>query len=244
MEGKPLTPLAHGSILIVGTMSGNFGSDIRENPRVIMWDSQHESWLRKSVPDNVRAIFVTRWVGHDAFTNIIAEARKRQLTIFNPMGTGLIAKQVRELLGLSKQNLELPQDTEKKEEIEMPKSLTHGEKGKLKPLHKFINSELTDAQNAHNLMIEAKKMGIDTTLASLENSVGVLRRKAGVIRRPASVKVVEHIKHVTPKKSDVLVQMFDNLIKEMQDMRAAYIATVDENNSLKAKIAQFKKLVE
>ena len=46
---------------------------------------------------------MTRWIGHNSFGTILAEARKRHITMFNPEGTGIIAKQVKELLDMNKQ---------------------------------------------------------------------------------------------------------------------------------------------
>jgi regulator of replication initiation timing len=52
---------------------------------------------------------------------------------------------------------------------------------------------------------------------------------------------------VSPKKKksveskDVTVEMFDAIIKQLQDMRQFFVATVAENNSLRAKLESLKK---
>ena len=102
-EVQPLQPLNGGLVLIVGAKASNFDEEIKTHPRVIIWDSQHEHWTSKDIPSNVRAVFVTRWIGHNAFSNLLSTARKRHITMFNPEGTGIIAKQVRELLSMTKQ---------------------------------------------------------------------------------------------------------------------------------------------
>ena len=77
IEEKPLTPINHGQILIVGGKTSNFDSDILDNPRVLLWDSQNENWHSKEIPSNTVAIFMTRFIGHntfllsDPFSNII-----------------------------------------------------------------------------------------------------------------------------------------------------------------------------
>ena len=54
MEGQPLKPLTHGNILIVGAKASNFSEEIKSHPRVVIWDSQNESWIGKSLPSNVQ----------------------------------------------------------------------------------------------------------------------------------------------------------------------------------------------
>ena len=149
-DPKPLHPLTYGNILIAGCKASNFNDEILNNPRVILWGSQNEHWLSKELPVNTRAVFLTKWIGHDAFTNIIKEARKKRITIFTPQGTGLIAKQVKELLNMNgtkdittvkytapvvAKATELP--------VTNPMTDTYKKPGKLKPLHQFVNFATT-----------------------------------------------------------------------------------------------------
>jgi len=79
----------------------------------------------------------------------------------------------------------------------------------------------------------AKELGIETTEGSLTQFVVVQRRKQNQTAVPKSLQ----------SKLDVSVQMLDNAIKDMTDMRAFLIATVEENKQLKAKLDGFKKLL-
>jgi hypothetical protein len=222
MEAKPLQPLSHGTILLVGVKASNLGDEIRTHPRVTVWDSQNEHWTSKSLPDNTRAVFMTRFIGHVAFDKIVTEARKRQITIFNPDGTGMITKQVKELLGIIK-----PEPT-----TEKVKEVT---KGKLQPLHEFIDFNLTNTENARALMLKAKELNIDTTEESLGVMVGNRRKKAtGVTGIPRSIQ----------PKLDVSVEILDNMIRELKDMRDFLISTTEENRVLRAKMENFKKLMD
>jgi hypothetical protein len=218
-NGKALTPLAHGNILIVGVKSSNLSDEIKTHPRVTLWESQQQHWTNKELPENTRAVFVTRFIGHVAFDKILTEARKKQITIFNPTGTGIVSKQVRELLGLDKRA------------EEEPKMKT---RGKLIALHAFIDFTKTDTENAKLLAAKAVEMGIVTTERSLANSVGTLRRKQSGTGK---------LKSLQPKL-DVTVEILDGMIRELQDMRAFLIATVDENKMLRTKLSKFKQVLE
>jgi F0F1-type ATP synthase membrane subunit a len=76
-------------------------------------------------------------------------------------------------------------------------------------------------------------LGIDTTEASLAQLVTVQRKRQNQTAVPKSIQA----------KVDVAVEMLDNAIKDMTDMRAFLIATVEENKVLKAKLDGFKKLL-
>jgi len=229
-EVKPLTPLSHGSVLIVGTKASNFSDELKNHPRVIMWDSQNENWTSKSLPDNVRAVFLTRFISHASFANIIADARKRNITIFSPEGTGIIAKQVKELL-----NMQGPMPVAVPAPTPVVETVVDNSKGKLKPLLPFIDFTKPNVENARILFAKAKELGIQTSEASLAQLVGVQRRHAsGVTGVPKSIQ----------SKLDVSVEMLDNAIKDLSDMRDYLIATVEENRLLKTKLNKFKSLIE
>jgi flagellin-like hook-associated protein FlgL len=236
---KPLQKLTHGSVLIVGGKASNFDDEIRTHPRIIMWDSQNQHWDGKELPQNVRAVFITRFIGHVAFGKILASARKRQLTIFNPEGTGMIVKQVRELLGLAK-----PTTVEiKPTMVTTTTPVKTGGKtlkghSKLNDLMQFHDANKTIVENARLMFEKAKEQGIETTVGSLAQKVSVMRRK----ERGATVKVPRP--GVTRSaKMDVSVEILDNVIKELQDMRDYVVAVTKENEVLKSRIEKFKKVL-
>lgn len=236
---KPLAPLSHGNILIVGTKASNFDEELRTHPRVIMWDGQHENWVRKDIPQNVQAIFFTRFIGHNAFGKIVAEARKKHLTVFNPLGTGTIARQVKELLG----SVEPVQKFEVTEEVK--ESQTMNTKvtgyGKLPVFIPFIDFTLNNRANAKILMEKAKELGVESTPDSLANFVGAYRRKMNHSSYRRTKVKTETVKKPTGQL-DASVQILDNLIKELKDMREFLIETTNENKSLKNRLNKFKEL--
>lgn len=226
MEVKPLTPLTHGQVLIVGAKASNFDDEIRNHPRVVIWDSQHESWTNKDLPQNVQAVFITRFIGHTMFGKIQDEAKKKHITIFNPSGTGIIIKQVRELLNLVKPAL--------KEETKMII-----QKGKLRPLISFIDFNKTNKENILVLSAKAKELGIQTTDSSLSQLIVVKRRKFQQ-KNSVAVKTPKTVKNV----KDISVDMLDNVIKDLTELRAYLVATVKENDTLKQRIEKFKKVLD
>lgn len=231
MDGKPLTPLTHGTVLIVGVKASNFDEEIKTHPRVIIWDSQNEHWHAKELPSNTRAVFMTRFIGHSAFNHIVRDARKRQITIFNPNGTGIIARQVKELLSIDRVQ---PTTQETITVVNHTTTDTRQIKNKLKPLHQFIDFSKTNHANAEILYKKAVEMGIPTTERSLEQSIGKVRREMHGTAVPKSIQ----------PKVDVSVEILDNLIKELKDMRNFLIETVAENQKLRAKVEKFKKFFD
>jgi hypothetical protein len=235
MEARPLHPLEFGNILIVGAKASNFSEEIRTHPRVILWDSQNESWSGKSLPSNVRAVFVTRFIGHAQFDNLLREARNKKITMFNPEGTGAITRYVKELLTILPREIKY-EETPKQETTVEPLKVQHV--GKLSPLIPFIDTSLTKKKNAELLLVKARELNIQTTLASLANFAGVIRKKAGESTHKSPKQ-----KSTPDSKLDITVQMLDNLISELKDMRNFLIATTAENKRLKDRLDRFKQLL-
>jgi hypothetical protein len=237
MKVKPLQPLTHGSILIVGAKASNFSDEIKNHPRVTVWDSQEQHWTDKNLPANTRAVFVTRFIGHAAFKNIIEEARKRQITIFNPEGTGIIVRQVKELLSLNKEetmttineSMHTHPTTPKTEVKVNPK----GQHGKLHALIPFINFNQSNTENADILMLKATELHITSTRDSLANFVGN-QRKAKQFPSKSKVKSVSSNSNKSSVKSlDASIEIFDDIIKNLKDMRQFLIDTTRENGELR-----------
>ena len=247
-EMKPLRPLDSGVVLIVGTKASNFDYSLRNHPRIVMWDSQQEHWTNKDMPTNTRAVFMTRFIGHASFEKIVSEARKRHITIFNPMGTGTIVRQVRELLAIPTQS-EVRVEPTNVTEVQKETTVAPG-KSTLHPLIPFMDFTLTNAENARRLYMKATELGITTTVGSLSQYTMIQRKKQGYA--PLVLRVQKHFKPglpdtVLPNETadlDVTVQMLDGFIKGLQDMRGFLIATTDENRSLRIKLAKFKEAME
>lgn len=244
-EVKPLKPLNGGLVVIVGGMVSNFAEDITNHPRVILWDSQNEKWQGNSLPANTRAVFFTKWVGHASWGNIMREARSRGITVFNNEGTGMLMRRVRELLDISKIHPQV-----ETEETIMPEPVrTHAPnvKGvsKLDPLVPFIDYAHNNVWNADALLQKAKELHIDTTRGSLSVWVGRLRRNLGLTRseRPPVVRK-SPAPHLKSTELDASVEILDDTIKSLKDMRQFLIETTNENARLRARLDKFRKMFE
>lgn len=248
-EMKPLTPLKDGIVLIVGTKASNFDDELRNHPRVVMWSSLQEHWTSKDVPTNTRAIFFTRFIGHAAFRNIQEQAIKRHLTMFNPTGTGMIVKQVKELLNIDSVRTPVEPTIETKEITVTATTDSRQVKNKLKPLIPFMDFSKSNAENGRVLYMKAIEMGIESTVNSLAQYTMVQRKKQSepvtVIQNNKPVRVTRA--QITERKAetvDVTVEILDGLIKGLQDMRQFLIDTVEENKTLRARVNAFKTAME
>jgi hypothetical protein len=242
MNGQPLKPLTHGNILIVGAKNSNFDDEILTHPRVIIWSSQQEHWSNKDLPSNVQAVFVTRWIGHQPFAKILAEARKRHITMFNPEGTGMIARQVKELLAMNNKETNEMVTIQVPQQVKYDRDLVVKNPSANSKLHVFlpyVDWDKNNTENANELMKKAGELGVTTTLSSLANYIGVERKKlTGKGLKDTHPKI--H-KSKTDTGLDVAVQMLDDAIQSMKDMREFLIKTVEENNKLRARLDMFKK---
>ena len=212
--------LNHGNLLIVGAKVSNFDPEISTHPRVILWESQDERWVGKDLPINTQAVFLTKFVGHAQTDKIIQEARKKRIPITHAEGTGIIAKQVRQMLNLE------PVVTKEKVPVK--------EHGKLHALIPSIDFTKSNIENAKFLLEKAKELGITTTEASLAHLVSSQRRKQSATAVPRSIRA----------KVDVSVEILDSMIQQLNDMRDFLIATVEENRTLRARVDKLKRALD
>jgi hypothetical protein len=160
--------------------------------------------------------------------------------MFNPEGTGIIAKQVKELLAMNK-----PETI-----VDADRSTVHkgGIVAKLTVLLPHIDWNKSNTDNARSLMQRLHEFHISSTEASIPNFIGVQRKKMGLNthRRQTHpvVKVVKVSKGKADTGLDVAVQMLDDAIQSMKDMRVYLISTTEENNKLRARLDMFKKALE
>lgn len=250
-ESAPLQPITGGVIVLVGIKISNLPPDLRYHPQIVMWESQSQHWTSKDLPLNTRAVFLTRWIGHNEFSNIMKQARARHITIFNPQGTGMIVKQLRELLNMN--------GTKKEEGIIVDTPTTkvltrHGgtRTPKMYKLRPFVDFNKSNAQMARELLEKAKELEVDTTFGSIAQWLYATRKKEGLPpltdrktpRNGGRKQARQTVQSAIGATEDVAVQMFDNIIKEMTDMRELLSKTMAENVKLRAKVTKFRKFFE
>lgn len=244
-EPHPLRPLDGGVVVIVGAKASNFDDEIRNHPRVHLWSSQEQHWTNKPLPANTKAVFVTKWVGHVPFGRILAETRKRGITLFNQEGTGLIARHIRELLAIptaaplaTTPPPPAPPITPPVEGTPVPRKHIKVEPGKLHAFVPYIDWSKNDRQNARLLIEKAKELGITTTEGSL--SVWMWRQRQN--RKGIQVVRSKRLIKQQDKAENTSIEMFDKVMSDLKDLRAHFMATMKENSKLRAKLEEFKRL--
>ncbi len=132
-------------------------------------------------------------------------------------------------------------------------------KGKLIPLLEFVDWSKGNTENARALMANTvKKLGIKTTMGSLSVYIGKERDKLGKpkVARGGSVKKSERapvIKIATRSSGakvksgselDVIVNLFDEALKSLGDVREYLVEVTNENAELKQQMAAIKPLLD
>lgn len=107
-------------------------------------------------------------------------------------------------------------------------------KGKLTSLIPFVDWTKSNAENAKILMRKCIELKIKSTEASLAQWMSNQRLKQSGTAIPKSAR----------PKLDISVELLDNMIKEIGDMRDFLIATCEENRILRAKVDKWKKIME
>ena len=77
-------------------------------------------------------------------------------------------------------------------------------------------------------------MGITSTEKALANMVSTLRKKQST----------DTPKTFPKYKNDVAVEIFDNILKELKDLRQYLVQTTEENRTLRTRIEKFKNMLE
>lgn len=107
-------------------------------------------------------------------------------------------------------------------------------KGKLNFLVEHINFSESNTENARRLLRIATEKGIRTTIGSLAQLVSNHRKHQGGTAVVKSART----------KLDLSVNMLDDAIKGLTDIRDFLIATTEENRLLKQRIEKITKAME
>lgn len=107
-------------------------------------------------------------------------------------------------------------------------------RGKLNALIPAIDFTKSNAENGKILFRKANELGIKTTIGSVTQFVAIQRRKQSGTALPKSAR----------SQLDVSVDLLDDMIKNLGDMRDFLILAVEENRLLKTKLEKFKKAME
>lgn len=226
MDVNLVAELAKGGTAIVVHGVTGFVKEFSTHPRVKFLDgnSVPGDALQSEVPDNTKVIVITDGLPMYHRTWIHAYAQRRNIPYLVRKSNQAIYEDLKKWFP-ENGNVVKPSTEEVKEGFK---------RGKLEPLIPLIDFSKSNAENAKILLRKAHEMGIRSTEASLSQLVGNQRKKmqGGTVPRSARPKL------------DVSVEMLDDAIKGLTDMREFLIATVEENRMLKTKLDKYRKALE
>jgi hypothetical protein len=218
--------IALGKGDVVAVIYGNTGwvKEYQNHPSVIMLDGKaRDSNLQTRIPQNTRAIIFTEGLENLNHAWVMSYCRSKQIPYFLRKGNQAVYDLLKSVL---------PNGDDVKPTSEEVKDAMV--RGKLVPLIPFIDFTKSNAENSKILNRKAKEMQISSTEASLAQFVAIQRRKLSGTAIPKSAR----------PKLDLSVELLDDMIKGLGDMRDFLIATCEENRLLRAKVERFKKVME
>lgn len=253
-----------GTVLVVGGWNKAWQS-FRGNPRIIFWTGDQNEIARtvrrQSIPQNCKAVIVSRFISHTELGLILQDVRKRRLTLFPNKSDGEVTDLLSNMLSYveevegnqfvvsSEPVTEEPspqepetviQETTEEIPVTKKKPVKKGELNKLIP---FVNWEETNYANARALIKVARTdFDIQTTEDSLAQFIRVQRHKLGkknvgsrgTTRTTNVVKLVQPAPRKGNEDVDVTVKMFDELISDLSEIRNFLVKVTEENAQLKA----------
>jgi hypothetical protein len=173
------------------------------------------------IPLNTRAVILTDGLPQFPYAWIMAYVRRKNIIYLIRKSTPHIYETLKSLFPPArKATLEQVKETQSR--------------GKLEVLFPLIDFNKSNIENAKILMRRAVELKIATTEGSLAQYVSKLRRQQ------SGTAVVKSAR----PKLDISVEILDEAIKGLTDMREFLIATVEENRLLRAKYDKLKKAME
>lgn len=101
-----------GNILVVGARSSNFSPELRQHPRITIWDSTDPRTPTRTPPDNTKVIICTRFIAHKTFGRLQQFASKRRLLMLPGLNnTGEIKDVIQMALGIEDPETRTPWTT-------------------------------------------------------------------------------------------------------------------------------------
>lgn len=213
--------LSKGGMAIVGHGATGFVKEYQSHPQVKFLDCKELSILEPEVPHNTKVVVITDGLPNYHLTWLTSYARRKSIPFLVRKSNQSVYETLKSFF---------PSDVKVTVE-EIKETLI---KGKLNFLIDKIDFNKSNAENANILLRLCKENNVSSTFASLTQFVSIQRRKQSgtAIVRSARPKL------------DVSVEILENMIKELTDMKEFLLATVEENRVLKIKLERFKKAME
>lgn len=220
----PDVNLNNGGIAVVLTAGVGFVQDYAKDARVKFIDCLNTpgAQLESEVPANTKIIIYYVKVPHYHSMWAVSYCKRKGIPYISRDNANAIDQYLKSITKTDK-----PEVTQ--EEAEETRT-----KGKLNALIPFIDLTRSNAENGKALFRKAMELNIKTTLGSVIQLVAKHRNqtRGGTVPKSARPKL------------DVSVEMLDDAIKGLTDMREFLIATVEENRLLKARYDKLKKALD
>lgn len=261
-----------GKVLIVGGYSKAWES-YRKNPQMEFWTGEQKEISRfirdREIPPNCKAVIISRFISHSELGQVMAEARRRQISMYPNLSDGEITRLLDEVASSQPQSRDKieyiperrteerrvetkPPEIQATPVIEQPKAKTGGyQPGKMHKIDHLINLNEGDTDNARRILPLLPEVGITSTLLSIANYVGTVRRKAGgtSVKPKSSTQGKAKVEpKVEPKPEKIVhsqnatLTVFDAVIGDLQAMRDIIAELTEENRKLKEKFAVVEEL--
>lgn len=217
--------LTKGGVAVV--LYGNTGlvKEYQNHPAIIFINGQEPvKDLTERVPSNTRTIVFTDGLAQMNHVWVTSYCRQKNIPWLLRKSNQAVYETLKSFFPNGSETIK-PTSQEVKDEFV---------RGKLNVLIPHIDFAKSNAENAKILMRKAQELSIKSTEASLAQFVANHRRKQSGTAVPKSAR----------SQLDVSVDLLDEMIKNLGDMRDYLIATTEENRLLKQKLEKFKKAFE
>jgi len=216
--------LSGGGIIIIAYGNPVTIKEFENNPQVKWVDTKliPNQEIGNHIPVNTRLIILNEGIPHYHYLWLTTHAPKMKIVWLMRKSSQAIYEVLKEYLGSNgnKPSLDEVKDTQAK--------------GKLLALLPFVEWNKSNAENAKILMAKALELGIKTNENSLAQFMSVKRRALG---HGGIVKSVRN-------QLDISVDILDEAIKNLANIRDFLISTSEENRMLKSKAEKLKKVME
>ena len=227
MDVNITAELAKGGTAIVLFGVTGYVKEFSAHPRVKFIDARSVPGdaLTTEVPDNTKVIIVTDGLPMYHRTWIHTYSQRRKIPYLVRKSNQAIYEDLKRFFPENGGEAVKPSPEEVKDAFK---------KGKLDPLIPFIDFSKSNAEAGRALFRKANELNIKSTEASLIQLVGNQRKRlhGGTVPKSARPKL------------DVSVEMLDEAIKGLTDMREFLIATVEENRVLRSKLDKYRKALD
>lgn len=176
-----------GKIVVLGGRMNPSWQRWEKDPRFVFWTgdrSEIERNFSKSegdfLPSNTHGIILSRFLSHATSARVIAEAKRRRVTIMGPKNDGEVTRLLEEITTVPPPVQSTPAPAKQ----EQPKLLRPPISGELSRwVKENDDATISIKESAEKIIKKMEEKGIKTSMSSLQNTIGHMRRTAGVFAR-------------------------------------------------------------